>query len=239
MNIKDIKQKYGLRDLRGADLSGANLCKADLRETDLREADLYYANLSCANLRGANLSDANLYYANLSCANLRGANLSDANLRGANLYKADLRETDLRGADLRDANLYDADLCGADLCEADLSSADLRDANLSGVKYDLNAPSADLFGWETFTTRSGLTWVKGYRSKNSLHSPCKNTYGDGQLTEAYPWLDTTQYNCAPGIYLCATRKAALKWSIDVIEVWTLAHLIHEVGGKFRTSWVIS
>ena len=229
MNIKDIKQKYGLKTLCGANLSYA----------DLREADLYYANLSCANLRGANLSDANLRGADLREANLFHADLHDADLHDADLYGADLssadlryavlREADLRGADLRDANLYDADLCGANL----------RGADLCGVKYDLNAPSADLFGWETFTTRSGLTWVKGYRSKNSLHSPCKNTYGDGQLTEAYPWLDTTQHNCAPGIYLCATRKAALKWSIDVIEVWTLAHLIHEVGGKFRTSWVIS
>ncbi|EOW1027880.1 pentapeptide repeat-containing protein, partial [Cronobacter malonaticus] len=42
---------------------------------DLRGADLSDANLYGANLRGADLSDANLYG-----ANLRGADLSDANL---------------------------------------------------------------------------------------------------------------------------------------------------------------
>ena len=57
-------------------------------KADLRGANLSGANLYCADLRGANLSDANLHCANLHgadlyCADLRGANLSDANLRGA------------------------------------------------------------------------------------------------------------------------------------------------------------
>jgi len=219
MNIKDIKQKYGLRDSHGTDLCYAVLSGANLSEADLREADLRGADLRCAVLSGADLC-----YAVLNGANLGGADLRGANLRGANLYGADLS-----GADLRCAVLS-----GADLCYAVLNGADLR-----GVKYDLNAPTANLSGWETFTTRSGLTWVKGYRSKKNLHSPRKNTYGDGQLTEAYPWLDTTQHDCAPGIYLCPTIGIAKKWDSDVIEVWTLAHLIHEVGGKFRTSWVVS
>ncbi|HGM4049335.1 TPA: pentapeptide repeat-containing protein, partial [Listeria monocytogenes] len=47
---------------------------------NLRGANLSYADLSCANLRGANLS-----YADLSCANLSGANLSYADLNCANL----------------------------------------------------------------------------------------------------------------------------------------------------------
>ena len=62
-------------------------------------------NLRGANLLGANLSDANLRYANLSDADLRGANLSDADLLGANLSDADLRGADLRYADLRGADL--------------------------------------------------------------------------------------------------------------------------------------
>ncbi|MGM8016713.1 pentapeptide repeat-containing protein [Listeria monocytogenes] len=52
---------------------------------NLRGANLSYADLSCANLRGANLS-----YADLSCANLSGANLSYADLNCANLSYADL-----------------------------------------------------------------------------------------------------------------------------------------------------
>lgn len=54
-------------------------------DADLRGADLSGANLSDAYLRGADLSGANLRGADLSYADLRGANLSDANLSGANL----------------------------------------------------------------------------------------------------------------------------------------------------------
>ena len=67
-------------DLRGADLRGANLSEANLRGADLRGA-----NLSEANLRGADLSEANLSEADLRGANLRGANLGDADLRDADL----------------------------------------------------------------------------------------------------------------------------------------------------------
>ncbi|MBO0084252.1 pentapeptide repeat-containing protein, partial [Listeria monocytogenes] len=74
---------------------------------NLRGANLSYADLSCANLRGANLRGANLSYADLSCANLRVANLSRANLRGANLRGANLSYADLRRADLNWINWRD------------------------------------------------------------------------------------------------------------------------------------
>ena len=50
-------------NLRGADLSNADLSYANLRGADLSNADLSYANL-----RGADLSNADLSYANLSGA---------------------------------------------------------------------------------------------------------------------------------------------------------------------------
>ena len=52
------------------------------------KADLRGANLSWADLRGADLSGANLRWANLRGADLRGADLSWANLSGANLRGA-------------------------------------------------------------------------------------------------------------------------------------------------------
>ncbi|EGP7127188.1 pentapeptide repeat-containing protein [Listeria monocytogenes] len=78
---KWLRDGYGER----ANLRGANLSYADLSCANLRGANLSYADLSCANLRVANLS-----YADLSCANLRVANLSGADLSGANLSGADL-----------------------------------------------------------------------------------------------------------------------------------------------------
>ncbi|HAA7579551.1 TPA_asm: hypothetical protein GHC76_14625 [Listeria monocytogenes] len=83
---KWLRDGYGERaNLRGANLSYADLSCANLRGANLRGANLSYADLSCANLRVANLS-----YADLSCANLRGANLNGADLSGANLSYADL-----------------------------------------------------------------------------------------------------------------------------------------------------
>ncbi len=79
-------------------------------DADLRGADLSGANLSDAYLRGADLSGANLRGADLSYADLRGANLSDADLRGADLSYANLHGADLRGANLSDANLSGANL---------------------------------------------------------------------------------------------------------------------------------
>jgi hypothetical protein len=83
-------------DLRGADLSGANLVGADLRVADLSKAYLVRANLSGADLRGAFITTANLVQ----------ANLSGADLRGAYLYHTLLVETDLTGADLTGCRIY-------------------------------------------------------------------------------------------------------------------------------------
>ncbi|MCD1885276.1 pentapeptide repeat-containing protein [Listeria monocytogenes] len=98
---------------------------------NLRGANLSYADLSCANLRGADLSGANL-----SGANLRGADLRRADLSGANLRRADLSGANLSGANLRGANLSGANLSYANLSYANLSGANLSGANLSYA--DLN-----------------------------------------------------------------------------------------------------
>ena len=131
-------------NLFGANLRGANLSDADLRCANLSDADLRCANLRNADLRGANLSDANLSDADLRCANLSNADLFGANLRGANLSDANLRNADLRNADLRNA-----DLCRADLSNADLRCADLRNADL--CRADLCEASIDQMMWNIYT----------------------------------------------------------------------------------------
>jgi uncharacterized protein YjbI with pentapeptide repeats len=156
-------------NLRGADLSEANLTNAKLSGADLSEANLTNANLSGVSLRRANLSgvdlsgvlllDADMSYANLSgChlthAKLGGADLSYVNLSGAKLVGADLScvkllSAQLSGADLSharlgNANLFDAKLSGADLSGAmllgaDLSSADLTSADLTDANLSRTA----------------------------------------------------------------------------------------------------
>ena len=65
---KCIRCNFGL-----ADLSGINLTGADLRSTNLAGADLTDANLTQTNLTGANLGGADLTDANLGKANMNGA----------------------------------------------------------------------------------------------------------------------------------------------------------------------
>ncbi len=98
-------QYLDLRDtnLRGADVSKANIFSADLRRANLADADLSQADLSGAHLESADLSGADLSGAHLSGADLSGADLSGADLSGANLRGANLSAADLRGADLRGA----------------------------------------------------------------------------------------------------------------------------------------
>ena len=93
MSIKQIDRAKVLELLENGckeaildyDLRGADLSKAELFCADFSNADLFRADLSGANLSGANLSNADLSGANLSGANLIGADLSHANLNGANL----------------------------------------------------------------------------------------------------------------------------------------------------------
>ena len=83
--------------------------RADLSETDLRGTDL-----SGANLRWANLSETDLRGTDLSGADLRWADLSRSDLSGAYLYGADLSKAYLSGADLKDAILPDFQICPQD-----------------------------------------------------------------------------------------------------------------------------
>ena len=72
-------------DLRGADLSYANLCGADLSDADLRGADLFWASLG----------DADLTRANLSYADLRGTSVSEADLIGALDWLAGMKRSEV------------------------------------------------------------------------------------------------------------------------------------------------
>jgi hypothetical protein len=126
--------------LVGANLKGANLSDAQLVGTNLSNAVLQGMYLRRANLKGANLKDSKVQAAYLSDADLMGANLNGAKLQGttfhdatmsgaylisAHLQEANLNGTNLQGAILRNADMRGARLTGTWLQGTDLSSADL------------------------------------------------------------------------------------------------------------------
>jgi hypothetical protein len=100
-------------DLRGVELTDANLSSAYLSYTDLSHADLSrtnlhhatlrYADLSSTILQKADLSGADLSYSILTGTDFTGAILHNAKLKGANLIGAILKDADLRGVDLAKA----------------------------------------------------------------------------------------------------------------------------------------
>ncbi|MDA1188313.1 MAG: pentapeptide repeat-containing protein [Chloroflexi bacterium] len=106
----------------GADLRDAEL--AGYRAQGFAppvQADLRGANLSNADLTGATLAKAKLDEANLSGAKLVGTNLTEANL-----YKADLRGADLTRAILTFSDMEDALLEGAIFCETVMSNGSVN-----------------------------------------------------------------------------------------------------------------
>ncbi|MBV6627109.1 MAG: pentapeptide repeat-containing protein [Rivularia sp. (in: Bacteria)] len=105
-------------DIRGANLSNANLKKVNLEQSILYRVNLIDADLENANLNNVVLSAANLTRANLTSVNLCGAILNAANLNRANLYNADLRGANLFLANLRGANLKGVNFGRANLREA-------------------------------------------------------------------------------------------------------------------------
>ncbi len=84
-------------------LQGALLNETDLRGTDLSNADLRGAIFLRTKLNGAELQDADL-----RLAYLHGASMQGASLLGANLSGAHFPYSDLRGADLWSARIHNA-----------------------------------------------------------------------------------------------------------------------------------
>ena len=163
---KALEQKAGFRlDLRGANLSEAQILDADLSKamfhhanlsnvhfagTDLtgalfRNADLSKAWLYEAKFTGADLSSANLSGAMLQSAEMAGMNVFNISLCGANLGQANLSKSTLQYAKIANAFLNHANLSGASFLRSDLSQARLDGADLTGAKFlDANLTEANL-----------------------------------------------------------------------------------------------
>jgi uncharacterized protein YjbI with pentapeptide repeats len=132
-------------DLRGSNLTFADVTRAFLANADLRGANLGSAIFVQTELQGADLYDEDASWddedtqmddddarrgAQLQGADLRSAQLQGADLRFAQLQSADLKKAQLQGADLRSAQLQGANLTYAQLQNADLEKAGLEYASL-------------------------------------------------------------------------------------------------------------
>ena len=138
-----VTASFYCSSLKGADLRGSDLSRADLRGAILRGADLYRANLDGADFRKAvlykderdkefkqndwvqDLEDGRDGAVDFRDCSLRGARLSSAKLKGADFSGAMMEGADLHQADLRDANFKGAVLTGADMKGARLDGANL------------------------------------------------------------------------------------------------------------------
>jgi uncharacterized protein YjbI with pentapeptide repeats len=139
------RDRVGL-DLRGADLSYAQLQKLPLARTlgdvtwrtwnNLTEKHHRMAALQLqhADLKGTHLEGSSLEYANLEGADLRGCHLEEANLGTAHLEGADLWFAHLEGAFLWHTHLQGARLYEAHLEGAHLDRLVLADENQAGPR---------------------------------------------------------------------------------------------------------
>jgi uncharacterized protein YjbI with pentapeptide repeats len=143
-----LSREKAIVNLKGADLSYADLRFAKLQGADLANTNLGFALLSYADLRSASFMSAYMREADLSGVNSpndffdylnwslepsQGTDLTLTNLEGANLQSSRLKYAHLVGARLVDANLHGSDLTGAHLTGASFAHANLRKANLTDV----------------------------------------------------------------------------------------------------------
>ena len=124
----DIRQITG--DLRGINLSSANLKNAILRDTDLTGSHFYSTDLTRANLIGSQFDDSTFVDARLIRADLKSASLQrtrfwlshldNAILVGANATSAEFWECSLERAHLYSTNLRDTRFIRSHPWEANL-----------------------------------------------------------------------------------------------------------------------
>ena len=119
------------------DLRGANLSEAQILDADLSKAMFHRSNLSSVNFANTDLTDAFFVDADLSKARFH-----DVNFTGTRLWSANLSEAMLQGAEMARMSFDNTSLCGANLRRANLSGAIFQDARVANAWLD----SANLSG---------------------------------------------------------------------------------------------
>lgn len=126
-------------DLKGVDLSWAQLTGTCFRSSDIRRGRFCNAWAYAADfelVRGVNASFSHIHAkkAFFDGASLNEADFRYAVLREARFSKAKLNFVDFRWADLRKARFFGASLHRADLTDALIEGADFTGADLEGAR---------------------------------------------------------------------------------------------------------
>ena len=139
----------------GVNLKGVNLSYADLRNNTIKGVDLSNANLSGANLTGAKFVDVSLKRARLDNAQLDRASFDSCDLTYASLQRvkalsASFYRAKLQNADFSYSNLTGASLAYADIYYMRINNTDLTKVRMDGVRantYVSGTPKALPVGW--------------------------------------------------------------------------------------------
>lgn len=124
---------------RGKPEINPDLENADLSCMELRGVNLSNANLIGVNLQASDLTNANLRNAILIAARLFEADLTNANLSGANLTAALFGDTQCRGTNFSGASLH-----GTSLAQSNFSNADFSNCEIYGVAvWDIDLEGAN------------------------------------------------------------------------------------------------
>jgi len=206
-----------------ANLSGANLKGASLVGAFLNGAALEDANLSRARLSGADLRDTDLAYANLSRGSLQNANLRRANLKEANLREAVLNAAHLQEANLTMARLSKASLANADLSRAVLKGAELGDANLRGARLletsleeafltGINIYQAIIDGWRIERATCDYLY---YDPNAAERIPKGGVFGPGEFEQLYASRPTVRHVFESG--MSPLDSLLMTWVVESIH----------------------
>ena len=133
-------------DLRGIDLSGANLSAIELTSRQLQ---------------GSRFTDSDLTAAKLYSSELQGADFGGADLTGADLQYSKCEKASFAKATLTNADLSNTKLQGADFTGATLAGAKLGKAQFDGhTKFPAGFKVPDAMVWKGDGPRPGLRAAK-------------------------------------------------------------------------------
>lgn len=187
---------FGLADLRGANLSNADLSvcffpSADLANADFTGANLTEAFLKTSTTRGSatnvNFTDANLTNSVIDSNDLTGTLFTNADLSGAILGYSSIAHAQLQAA----GNLNGVDFKGTDQSEMDFYGLDLSNAKFHSTHHQMVLSEADF----SFSVLTGADFSGAWLSLADLSGAdlSGSVFTDATDFNTATWTDAFYY----------------------------------------------